>query len=78
MNQEKNMWTKKEKLRATLWGVLILCVLVALAFGLYSIFMKVALSNENQNLAIEFDEYGYTKRTLKERFLSKRIFRTCR
>jgi F0F1-type ATP synthase assembly protein I len=55
------MWTKKEKIRTTLWGLLILCVLVGLAVGLYSLLMKAAHSNENNNLTFTFDEYGYTK-----------------
>jgi hypothetical protein len=55
------MWTKQEKRRAVLWRVIILCAMVALAIGLYHLLMKAALSNENGNLAITFDEYGYTK-----------------
>lgn len=68
------MWTKKEKIHAALWGLLILCALVALAFGLYSMLMKAALSNENNNLAITFDEYGYTKTHFEGTVVFKKDF----
>ncbi len=68
------MWTKKEKTRAALWGILILCALVALTVGLYSLFMKSFLSNENGNLAITFDEYGYKKTHFEGTVIFKKDF----
>ncbi len=68
------MWTKKEKIRVALWCGLILCVLVGLAFGLYTMLMKAALSNENRNLAITFDEYGYTKTHFEGTVVFKKDF----
>ncbi len=68
------MWTKKEKIHAALWGILILCALVALSFGLYSLFMKAALANENRNLAITFDELGYRKTHFEGTVVFKKDF----
>jgi hypothetical protein len=72
------MWTKKEKIHAALWGLLILCALVALAFGLYSMLMKAALSNENNNLAITLMNTGTQKCTSKEPSYLKKILQMYR
>lgn len=68
------MWTKKEKIRAALWATVIVCALAALVFGLYSVFMKAALSYENSSLAITFDEYGYTKTHFEGTVVFKKDF----
>lgn len=68
------MWTKKEKIHAALWGILILCASMALALGLTSLIMKPALSNENRNLAITFDELGYRKTHFEGTVVFKKDF----